>query len=75
MKLMAELRKRKKKKSICQTNLELLESEMRINKILSTNQTEVNGETKSLDKKITIKDDKNETGKIYSIINYFLKNH
>ena len=45
MKLAAEFKKRKKKKSISQTNLELLEDEMRINKLLSKNQ--INGDLNS----------------------------
>lgn len=45
MKLVAEMKKRKKKKSISQANLQLLEDEMRINKLLSQSSqiVEVNG--------------------------------
>lgn len=44
MKLIAELRKRKKKKSICKTNLELLETEA---KLMRDNYLQPNGEHKN----------------------------
>ena len=47
MKLVAELRKRRKKKSISQANLQLLEDEMRINKLLSQSSQVVEANGKS----------------------------